>query len=191
MNYRSSMQSKSSALKNQLHYLNIILGRRPSISSQLRFILLIPGKPPTLDELAAKFKNTKGSPSYLTFCTPTSVLTVEKNLHSALTRTSDKFLAVTNHDESLAMEKERLKIRMWKRRSLRAHEAMEIMKDSMARKECIENLWRDNGGEKASIEDLKTWLRTSPIRNGDTHFACIMDPSMQGGGLIWLETYSD
>ncbi|KAF9564909.1 hypothetical protein CPC08DRAFT_815668 [Agrocybe pediades] len=187
MNYRAAMQTESSPWRNRLHYCKVTLGRRPSIASQLRSILLSPEPPPALGELAAKFKTMSASPCYITFCTPSSVLVIEKSLESAISHTSDKFFAVTNHD--VATEK-------WSKRRWQAlvgveasKEVREIMNDSMERKECMHNFWLANGGEQASIEDVKTWLRTRPVRNEDTHFACIMDPSVQGGGLVWVEMY--
>ncbi|RXW20802.1 hypothetical protein EST38_g5069 [Candolleomyces aberdarensis] len=38
------------------------------------------------------------------------------------------------------------------------------------------------------VEDIKTWLRTYPLRNETTHFSCIMDPSARdGGAIVWVE----
>ncbi|KAJ2915582.1 hypothetical protein MD484_g4854, partial [Candolleomyces efflorescens] len=41
---------------------------------------------------------------------------------------------------------------------------------------------------KVEVEDIKTWLRTYPLRNETTHFSCIMDPSAsEGGAIVWVE----
>ncbi|KDR70986.1 hypothetical protein GALMADRAFT_254613 [Galerina marginata CBS 339.88] len=189
MNYRARIQSTSSTLKNRIHHLLLLLGHRQSIASELRQILLSPGGVPTLDELANRFSQSRVSSCYLTFCTPSSVLVVEKDLTSAITQTSNDFLAVTNHD--LAME-------AWTPEQWRhllesglvpdLGGAREIVEESVERKECLCNLWRDKGVEKTSVSDVKDWLRRYPIRNECTHFSCIMDPSVQGGGLLWVET---
>src|SRR5271168_4121857 len=98
LNYRARINSKSSTFQNRVHMLLILLGLRPSITSQLRHILFSPDPVPTLQELASKFKKMTTSSCYLTFCTPSEVLIVEKDLKSAVIHTSDQFLAVTNHD---------------------------------------------------------------------------------------------
>jgi hypothetical protein len=42
--------------------------------------------------------------------------------------------------------------------------------------------------DKVEVEDIKTWLRTYPLRNETTHFSCIMDPSApDGGAIVWVE----
>ncbi|KIM38314.1 hypothetical protein M413DRAFT_447815 [Hebeloma cylindrosporum] len=190
LNYRMRIQSKSSTFSNRLHYLLLLLGRRPSIASQLRKILLSPGLPPTLVDLSHYFNRTKASSCYLTFCTPSSVLIIEKDLKSAATHTSDQFLAVTNHDvamEAWTHEHWRHRVRELALPELGGG-AREIMEESMERKECMCDLWRNQSSDNVSIEDVKSWLRKYPIRNECTHFSCIMDPSMQGGGLVWVET---
>jgi len=182
------IQSASSPFSNLLHYLLLLLGQRPSIASQLRTILLSPGPPPTLTELSHYFNHTKASSCYLTFCTPSSVLVLEKDLKSATTHASDQFLAVTNHDvvmEAWSHEQWRYLVQVGTSQAVNA--ARELVEESMERKECMCDLWRSQGSDNASIEDVKSWLRRYPIRNECTHFSCIMDPLAQGGGLVWAE----
>jgi hypothetical protein len=81
-----------------------------------------------------------------------------------------------------------------------------ILGDSLDRKNCVKNMWEDRGsragpptretrrglgggGEEncAVLEEVKEWLRTYPVRNECTHFSCIMDPSREGGGVLWVE----
>lgn len=81
-----------------------------------------------------------------------------------------------------------------------------ILGDSLDRKDCVKNMWGDRrsragpsaretrrglgGGEEekcADLEEVKEWLRTYPVRNECTHFSCIMDPSREGGGVLWIE----
>ncbi|KAF8963397.1 beta subunit of N-acylethanolamine-hydrolyzing acid amidase-domain-containing protein [Flammula alnicola] len=189
LNYRARVQSKSSKPANGLHYFLILLGRRPSIASQLRQILLSPGTVPTLEELSDKFNRTKSSSCYLTFCTLSSVLVVEKGLNSAVTHSSEEFLAVTNHDRAMEDQSpEQWQELVSKQLVPELQGVHDMLEESLERKECMCNLWRSKGVENISLQDVKTWLRTYPIRNECTHFSCIMDPSAQGGGLVWVET---
>lgn len=188
-NYRARLKSESSAFQNRIHHLLLLLGLKPSIASQLRQVLLSPEPVPTLQELALKFKNMKTSLSYLIFCTPSEVLVMEKDLNSAVVRTSEQFLAVTNHDADMeAWSPEYWQEMLGKERLLELSGARGIVEESVERKECLCDLWRSKGNEPVSVDDLKLWLRKSPIRNELTHFSCIMDPSVKGGGLVWVES---
>ena len=83
-----------------------------------------------------------------------------------------------------------------------------ILGDSLDRKRCVKNMWEGgrsrgfadssarstrrglgDGEEEASadLEEVKEWLRTYPVRNECTHFSCVMDPSREGGGMLWIE----
>ncbi|KAJ3486541.1 hypothetical protein NLJ89_g11802 [Agrocybe chaxingu] len=68
--------------------------------------------------------------------------------------------------------------------------AKDVMEDSMERKACVLKMYeaRNKAEEKATVEEVKEWLRKYPIRNECTHYSCIMDPSEPGGGLVWVET---
>ena len=113
---------------------------------------------------------------------------VEKDLKSAVFRTSDQFLAVTNHDANMEeWTPEYWREMLAKERLLEVSGARGIVEESMERKECICELWQLKGVEPVSVDDLKLWLRKDPIRNELTHFSCIMDPSVKGGGLVWVE----
>lgn len=188
LNYRARMKSESAAFKHGIHYLFLLLGLRPSIASQLRQILLSPEPAPTLQELASKFKNLLTSICYITFCTPSEVLILEKDLESANARTSEQFLAVTNHDVDMeAWSPEYWQEMVAKERALDISGARGIVEDSMERKECLCQMFKSKGVEPVTVDDLKMWLRKPPVRNETTHFSCIMDPSVQGGGLVWAE----
>jgi len=188
LNYRARINSESSALQNKTHHIMLLLGMKPSIASELRQILLSPKPVPTLQELAFTLKRMKTSSCYLTFCTPSEVLIVEKDLNSAVIRTSSQFLAVTNHDANM----EDWTPEYWREILAKEHlnevaGARGIVEESMERKECLCQLWRMKGVEPVSVDDLKIWLRIHPVRNEYTHFSCIMDPSAKDGGLVWVE----
>ena len=188
-NYRARMKSESSLLQNRIHHLQLLLGQKPSIATQLRQVLLSPDPVPPLEELALKFKTMKTSSCYLIFCTPSEVLVMEKDLKSAVVRTSKEFLAITNHDEDMeSWSHEYWQEMLAKERFLEVSGARGIVEESVERKECLCKLWQLKGVDPVTIDDLKLWLRKQPIRNELTHFSCIMDPSVEGGGLVWVET---
>ena len=188
-NYRERLKSESTLFENRIHHLLLLLGQKPSIASKLRQVLLSPEPVPTLQELASKFKKMKTSSCYLIFCTPSEVLVMEKDLKSAVVRTSEQFLAVTNHDADMeAWSPEHWQEMLAKKHILEVSGARGIVEESVERKECLCNLWRLKGVEPVSVDDLKLWLRKHPIRNELTHFSCIMDPSVKGGGLVWVES---
>jgi len=188
LNYRARINSESTTFQNRVHHILLLLGLQPSIASQLRQILLSPDPVPNIQELASTFEKMKSSSCYLTFCTPSQVLIVEKDLKSAVVRFSDEFLAVTNHDASMEQwSPERWREMLAKDRLLESAGARGIVEESMERKECLCQMWRTKGVEPVSVDDLKLWLQKDPVRNEYTHFSCIMDPSVQGGGLVWVE----
>ena len=111
-------------------------------------------------------------------------LVLEKDLKSATTHTSDQFLAVTNHDvvmEAWLSQHWRHLVQVGTSQAVNA--ARELVEESMEPKECICDLWRSQGSDNVSIEDVKSWLRRYPMKNECTHFSCIMDPLAQGGGF--------
>ncbi|KAH6907663.1 beta subunit of N-acylethanolamine-hydrolyzing acid amidase-domain-containing protein [Coprinopsis sp. MPI-PUGE-AT-0042] len=136
-----------------------------------------------------RFKSLPASPCYLTFCSPTSVMTIEKDLKDARIRVSSDFLAVTNHDIAMEGLDEESYNRLLQENGVIG----ELLEDSVERKECLVSMWRgrQERGKRdgASLEQVKRWLRTYPVRNECTHFSCIMDPSRPGGGIRWAETF--
>ena len=188
-NYRGRLKSESSLFRSRIHHILLLLGLKPSMASQLRQVLLSPEPVPTLQELASKFSKMETSSCYLIFCTPSEVLIMEKDLKSAVVHTSKQFLAVTNHDADMeAWSPEYWQKMLAKERLLEVSGVRGIVEESVGRKECICDLWRSKGVEPVSVDDLKLWLRKHPIRNELTHFSCIMDPSVEGGGLVWVES---
>lgn len=45
--------------------------------------------------------------------------------------------------------------------------------------------WR----EERSLSQIKEWLEEKPVKNEYTHYSCIMDPSAEAGGLVWVQRY--
>jgi hypothetical protein len=184
------------------HNVVMLLGYRKSISSILREYLLSPGEPASLDEIATQLSSTRTSPCYLTFATPSQALLVEKDRKSATIIVDDKFLAVTNHDVAVESWPEE----RWME-AVRATEVTqpiypeewgirEILEDSKARKDCVVQLYKSQSkrrtrSSEVQIKDIAKWLETQPVLNSLTHFSCIMDPSIDGGGLVWVQAYPE
>ncbi|KAF8196870.1 beta subunit of N-acylethanolamine-hydrolyzing acid amidase-domain-containing protein [Mycena galopus ATCC 62051] len=187
LNYRVLLGSPSSLLSHRLHQTALLLGFRPSISSILRRILLSPSLP-SLESLARDLPYTPSTVCYLTFCTPSSILILEKDLVSAVPRTSDDFLAVTNHDERI----EGLTPNGW--RALLKQESQEhdgLLDDSIERKQCVSQIWAKKRKGGLKVKDVAHQLEMQPVQNECTHFSCVMDPSVDGGGLLWVRSYEE
>jgi hypothetical protein len=69
-----------------------------------------------------------------------------------------------------------------------------LIEDSKERRDCIQKKWnkyskRATGSGETSLaikeETLKKWVKTYPIMNECSHFACILDPKT--GQIRWLE----
>lgn len=179
LNFRLRLDSPFSVSAHRRHQILLLLGFRPSIASQLRDLLLADGSVPTLAEIGERLANSTSSPCYLTFCSPDSILILEKDLRSASLQTSDEFLAVTNHDTQHEVVE-----------SL-PRDVADFLTDSMTRKSCIHRLWEGLGLGERRIVEVKKSLETRPLLNETTHFSCIMDPSSEGGGLVWVQAYRE
>ncbi|KAK7031486.1 NAAA-beta domain-containing protein [Favolaschia claudopus] len=188
LNYRVRFASSPASLfAHRLHQALVLLGFRPSISSILRQILLSPSPPPSLASLAETLSSRSTTPCYLIFCTPASVLILEKDLKSAVVKTADDFLAVTNHDTRL----EGLTPEEWRAMLQREGGAVhDVVLDSIERKECISHLWKKEG-KGLKVKDVVRQLQVQPVQNECTHYSCVMDPSVDGGGLLWVRSYDD
>ncbi|KAJ7272595.1 beta subunit of N-acylethanolamine-hydrolyzing acid amidase-domain-containing protein [Mycena haematopus] len=187
LNYRVLLGSSSSLLSHRLHQAALLLGFRPSIPSILRSILLSPSPPPLLESLARDLPRRSSTVCYLTFCTPSSILILEKDLVSAVARTSDEFLAVTNHDvriEGLTPEGWRALLQV----ETQGHDV--LLDDSIERKQCVSQIWAKKG-KGLKVKDVVHQLQVQPVQNESTHFSCVMDPAVDGGGLVWVRSYEE
>ncbi|KAF7317796.1 NAAA-beta domain-containing protein [Mycena kentingensis (nom. inval.)] len=192
LNYRARIGSPSSVFFHRLHQAALLFGFRPSIPSVLRQLLLSP-LPPSLASIAETFPSIPSTPAYLTFCAPDKILILEKDLVTATIRQSNGFLAVTNHDQRI----ESLSPDAWreiidKDGPSHMHGDDMILRDSMERKQCVMKLWterteRDRG--RLTMADVRQALEEQPVANECTHFSCIMDPGVRGGGLVWVRAY--
>lgn len=90
------------------------------------------------------------------------------------------------------------------------YNTLQFLETSLERRALMERFWStkmtktsdaehvDQGSSSGSmntnwnvtVEDIQTWMEEYPIFNETTHFSCIMDPSAEGGGLLWVKSYS-
>jgi hypothetical protein len=166
-----------------LHYLAVLRGYRPSIASRLRQMMLSETAP-SLSSLAEGLSGKKwpSCPCYLTFCTESTVMVVEKDLESAVLHKSDEFLAVTNHDRKDETSSE------WTKVVANSEYAEKILEDSIDRKRCMEEMYSD-GCRPVRVKDVMGWMVTEPVLNESTHLSCMMDPGVDGGGLVWCAVH--
>lgn len=187
LNYRARINSTSSTTRHRVHQLLLLMGLRRSVSSHLRKILLHPAKPPSLISVQNIITKLTISPCFLTFCTPSNVLVIEKDLHTAYSRSSSEFLAVTNHDQTMeTWTKDQWEETLYRENIPEA--GREILDDSIERKRAMATLWGSALCSKPlEVKVISNWLKMHPLRNDNTHFSCLMDPAVEGGGLIWVE----
>jgi hypothetical protein len=138
-------------------------------------------------------EKTPSTPCYLTFCTPESILILDKDLVSAKSQTSNSFLAVTNHDlemEGWVPDQWRAMLRKAGVAESGAGGIHPFLEDSIERKQCVAGMW--GGGAKAlRVKAITEQLETRPTLNETTHFSCVMDPAVEGGGLVWVRAYEE
>jgi len=187
LNYRVNLTSSYPTYAHRLHQLRLLLGRRPSTASHLRTILLSEGPAPTLSYLKDHISKLTTSPCYLTFCSPTSILILEKDLKAANSQISDDFLAVTNHDRGF----EAVNPSTWRDMLRKGFPTLLqiFLGDSIERKQLIGELWQQSSPGTLDVTRVKYWLGSVPLKNEATHFSCIMDPAVKGGGLVWVQRF--
>lgn len=106
---------------------------------------------------------------------------------AAKSESSNDFLAVTNHDSGF----DQVKPEAWKNMIRKGFPELlhNFLDDSMERKQLVNELWRQSSTTRAV--DVKHWLGTFPLKNESTHFSCIMDPAVDGGGLVWVQRFRE
>ncbi|KAJ7623588.1 beta subunit of N-acylethanolamine-hydrolyzing acid amidase-domain-containing protein [Roridomyces roridus] len=189
LNYRNvlAMGSKAPIRSHRFHQIAVLLGFRAAIPSVLRRILLSPDPPPELATLARDLRRKPTTPCYLTFCTPSSILILEKDLITAVLGNSSDFLAVTNHDASMeALTPDAFRALLESRGLLNDT----IIPDSIERKQCVSLPWADKG-RRLKIADVARQMEVRPVLNEQTHFSCLLDPAVEGGGLLWVRAYEE
>lgn len=188
------------------HHLLVLLGYRPSISSLLRRCL-IPVRSsetsekalPTLDSIERNLPSTTTTAAYLIFNDGDRCLTMEKDHHTAIIRSSTDFIVTTNHDaaEEHAPPSISADSHGGSLKDLIAGMS-DMTEDSVYRTRLATKLWkassrkRHGSNSKGSNalptqEKVVEWMNTFPIANEMTHFAAIMDP--KAGKVVWIKRY--
>lgn len=110
LNFRPN-HDRSGRLANfrfYFHHLLVLLGYRPSISSILRQQLLpsqtsshrAKATTPTLKSIEQTLPSTSTTAAYLIFSDGDRTITMEKDHHTAMVRSSGSFIVALNHDEA-------------------------------------------------------------------------------------------
>jgi len=215
LNFRPN-HNGNSRLENfrfYFHILLVLLGFRQSISSLLRQCLLSPYnvsstsslQAQTLESIEQTLPSTATTAAYLIFSNGDRTIVMEKDSRTAVIRSADDFITVTNHDVA---EEDRPRSQTVARQDLRTLQIMgmeEIVEESIFRKKDIAQLWEDSLGnskypKRISSEGLinrqvltavqvGAWLEEYPITNEETHFATVMDP--KAGKLVWVRRYTE
>ena len=188
-----------------LHHLMVLFGFRPSISSVLRHILLSGDAPiqqhgasgQTLDSIKTFLPTLPTTAAYLIFSDGDETITMEKDHHTAVVKSSEDFIAITNHDEAEELEPEKMKSkRSESHKALEVTGMTELTEESISRKRCTTKQWERSRskssrvGSKAKakgLERVTKLLKTYPITNEETHYAVVMDP--KAGKVVWEMRY--
>lgn len=218
LNFRGvhNANTKAEHFRFYLHHLLVLLGFRPSISSILRGYLFSENQDgqdekeaKSLAVIAEQIPLQHTTAAYLTFCDGESAIVLEKDFSSAQIRSSDTFIAATNHDQTphqsyftgatpVIEEKTRIKVGM-----------EEIIDESEERLDCITAKWvsqvhkterrsrsarairslQPEADTTVSEREVIKWVSAYPTTNECTHFAVIMDP--KDGNVVWNRVYPD
>ncbi|KAF2646865.1 hypothetical protein P280DRAFT_465014 [Massarina eburnea CBS 473.64] len=213
--YHNDDTSKWANLKFYFHLLLVLLGFRPSIPSHLRDFLLPRTQPAdpanahgtmykpamtilarpshNLSDIAHDFPSVPTTAAYLTFCSGTRTIVLEKDHVTAKILSSTDFLTVTNHDISDEITHSTEDAQ----KSLTEHAQQhslppgmdEIIAESLGRKNCLQQRWENyctiswNSMQSWKYDDrvvvsvalLRAWMHDTVV-GPRTHFLTIMDP---------------
>lgn len=217
--------------KYQWHLLMVLLGKRQSISSLLRHFLLpqperrkvaswLPltkqGEKKSLDyDSIVKIVGGEEGKStaitttacYLCICNGQETTTVEKDRISAVVRSSDEFIVVTNNDEdgiggSSGTETEAAEESAKTTPTISSGNVLVGIEEADDRKERACNTWEKLRAAKArannntsnadiktlcTVDDIVQLVQKYPTTNECTHFACVMDPTE--GTVAWCRVW--
>jgi hypothetical protein len=210
------------------HLVMVLLGWRRSISSELRRFLL-PAKKrkkkkkgvewtywPYEDVVKkVSWRDGGGSPlattaCYLCFSDGKSTTVMEKDHYTAVVRSSDDFIVITNHDLGAETDDEedmRRPDTAGEKTSRRGGDAMRaIVHESRDRRRCAEDHYRRmraaQGKRKNVVEeeraewkrlldvsDIVSLVQRFPTTNEETHYACVMDAKV--GEVVWCRRWEE
>ena len=193
------------------HVVLVLLGFRPSISSLLRQCLL-----PSNGEGNGSTFQTQGLASiertlpripttaaYLVFSDGDRTIVVEKDNRTAIVRSADDFITVTNHDTAEEDQAQMPRVASQDANTLSKFGMAELVEESMSRKAALVQKWQRVQGKPRRrssrrlpqqrtilfVDDVAGWMEDYPIANEETHFATVMDP--KAGTVIWAQRYAE
>ena len=211
LNFRPTHNSGTLAnVRFYSHMLLVLLGYRPSISSVLRHLLLPANTPPSspkfqtqsLEDIERTLPSTTTTAAYLIMCDGERTITMEKDNHTANTRSSQDFIVATNHDlVQEELQNSRQNVEPEPSKIVETAGMKEIVEESVSRKCAMVDNWERSlrSSESCSSQSGHTkrqaltqkqitkWLNGYPITNEMTHFATLMDP--KAGKVVWLKRY--
>lgn len=200
LNFRPNHDSSSriANFRFYFHHVLVLLGFRPSISSLLRLPLL-PRNPKskfsTLASIERHLPATVTTAAYLIFSDGKRIITMEKDHRTALVKSAEDFLVITNHDEAEELQPHaRNDIQSTSHTALEMTGMLDLVEESKSRKGHVVGAWekssKGSGSHRAiSQRTLIQWLNSYPITNEETHFALVMDPGK--GEVVWIKRYLD
>ena len=214
LNFRPTHNSSNwlASVRFYSHHILVLFGIRPAISSILRQVLIPTSKSPsnvkslggTLDSIERNLPSVKTTATYLIFSSGDRTVTMEKDNHTAVVRSSTEFIVTTNHDQADELRpKSEIAAQDASGRTLQVTGMEGIVEDSIVRKEAAVGRWEKHTKEarRASGDSPKNqpnylttpkvieWVESYPTANEETHFAVVMDP--KEGKMIYARRYLD
>ncbi|EME43382.1 hypothetical protein DOTSEDRAFT_89269 [Dothistroma septosporum NZE10] len=166
------------------HLAMVLLGRRRSISSELRHLLL-------------PEKALATTACYLCFSDGTETTIIEKDRVTAVSRSSNDFIAITSND----LDHENEKVveaaqRLEDERSPFVSALAAIVEEGKNRRLCAHHNYHNRRREHAkrigfgkglNVDDIVEMVQRYPTTNETTHYGCVMDPT--GGDIKWCRRW--
>ena len=214
LNFRPTHDSSNwlASVRFYSHHLLVLFGIRPAISSILRQVLIPTSNSPSnvkslggnLDSIERNLPSMKTTATYLIFSDGDRTITMEKDNHTAVVRSSTEFIVTTNHDQADELRpKSEIAAQDASGRTLQVTGMEGIVEDSIVRKEAAVGRWEKytkavkrasgNSSENQPIylttPKVVEWVESYPTANEETHFAVVMDP--KEGKMIYARRYLD
>lgn len=218
LNFRRTRLNKDdwlSNLKFSWHKISVLLGRRPSIASLLRGYLLDRTSDGVYDYALLtsilKSPHCCSTACYLTLCNGKEVTVFEKDRISAVTRSSELFENVTNHDAGEHNTSDETSLS-----TVANLTGLEMLVDESAeRQQCSRDnytallsshnqrtathqehgpLPRTEAQHKIAAQllsqmDIIDMVQRYPCTNEGTHYATVMDPT--AGEIVWCRRWKE
>ncbi|KAI5365455.1 Putative Acid ceramidase [Septoria linicola] len=201
------------------HLSMVLLGQRRSISSELRRFLLPKPNKRTFPQSDARKRWTamsydeivgavmgktavKTTACYLCFSNGKETTVIEKDYRTAICRTSEDFVVITNtdqdrpdstgtvdstdSDDSRGTDNSESSTNTMKQKAPTGME--DLLEEAKDRQQCAEHNYRSlRANGMATEEDVIALVQKYPTTNEETHFACVMDP--KEGTVKWCRRW--